>query len=174
MDANEALAERFDEHRFRLRAVAYRLPGSLSEADAAVQEAWLRLSGRRCAATAHMSAELVLSSDTWQPGRRDAMSGAVQSDPSSSLRLTLSLGWWRLPRTARPSALPNDMTSPRQESSLARTWRIRRHSVLQPDGDRRRDQAYQLLVRRAAQPMQEVSGCASPWMPASRPSARRQ
>jgi RNA polymerase sigma-70 factor (ECF subfamily) len=45
MDANGALAERFEEHRIRLRAVAYRMLGSLSEADDAVQEAWLRLSG---------------------------------------------------------------------------------------------------------------------------------
>jgi RNA polymerase sigma factor (sigma-70 family) len=45
MDANEALAERFEEHRIRLRAVAYRMLGSLTEADDAVQEAWLRLSG---------------------------------------------------------------------------------------------------------------------------------
>jgi RNA polymerase sigma-70 factor (ECF subfamily) len=45
MDANEALAERFEEHRIRLRAVAYRMLGSLSEADDAVQESWLRLSG---------------------------------------------------------------------------------------------------------------------------------
>ena len=45
MDADEALAERFEEHRARLRAVAYRMLGSLSEADDAVQEAWLRLSG---------------------------------------------------------------------------------------------------------------------------------
>ena len=45
MDANEALAERFEQHRIPLRAVAYRMLGSLSEADDAVQEAWLRLSG---------------------------------------------------------------------------------------------------------------------------------
>lgn len=44
MDANEALADRFEEHRVRLRAVAYRMLGSLNEADDAVQEAWLRLS----------------------------------------------------------------------------------------------------------------------------------
>jgi RNA polymerase sigma factor (sigma-70 family) len=44
MDDQEWLAERFEEHRPRLRAVAYRMLGSLSEADDAVQDAWLRLS----------------------------------------------------------------------------------------------------------------------------------
>jgi len=44
MDEDEWLAWRFEEHRSRLRAVAYRMLGSLSEADDAVQEAWLRLS----------------------------------------------------------------------------------------------------------------------------------
>jgi DNA-directed RNA polymerase specialized sigma24 family protein len=40
---NEMLAERFEEHRARLSAVAYRMLGSLSEAEDAVQESWLRL-----------------------------------------------------------------------------------------------------------------------------------
>jgi RNA polymerase sigma factor (sigma-70 family) len=44
MDEREWLAERFEEHRTHLRAVAYRMLGSLSEADDAVQEAWWRLS----------------------------------------------------------------------------------------------------------------------------------
>jgi RNA polymerase sigma factor (sigma-70 family) len=44
MDERDWLAERFQEHRPRLRAVAYRMLGSLSEADDAVQEAWIRLS----------------------------------------------------------------------------------------------------------------------------------
>ena len=44
MDEHEFLAQHFEEHRTRLRAVAYRMLGSLSEADDAVQETWLRLS----------------------------------------------------------------------------------------------------------------------------------
>jgi RNA polymerase sigma factor (sigma-70 family) len=43
MDEREWLTEGFEEHRTRLKAVAYRMLGSLSEADDAVQEAWLRL-----------------------------------------------------------------------------------------------------------------------------------
>jgi RNA polymerase sigma factor (sigma-70 family) len=45
MNEQDWLAERFEEHRTHLRAVAYRMLGSVSEADDAVQEAWLRLSG---------------------------------------------------------------------------------------------------------------------------------
>jgi len=44
MDEHEWLAERFEANRTRLRAVAYRMLGSLTEADDAVQEAWIRLS----------------------------------------------------------------------------------------------------------------------------------
>ena len=44
MDERDWLAERFEEHRGHLRAVAYKMLGSLSEADDAVQESWLRLS----------------------------------------------------------------------------------------------------------------------------------
>jgi RNA polymerase sigma factor (sigma-70 family) len=43
MDDQQWLAERFEQHRGRLRAVAYRMLGSLTEADDAIQEAWLRL-----------------------------------------------------------------------------------------------------------------------------------
>jgi RNA polymerase sigma factor (sigma-70 family) len=44
MDNQDWLAQRFEEHRSHLRAVAYRMLGSMSEADDAVQDAWLRLS----------------------------------------------------------------------------------------------------------------------------------
>jgi RNA polymerase sigma factor (sigma-70 family) len=44
MEDNDWLAARFEEHRARLRGVAYRLLGSLADADDAVQDTWLRLS----------------------------------------------------------------------------------------------------------------------------------
>jgi RNA polymerase sigma factor (sigma-70 family) len=44
MDENQWLTDRFEEHRAHLRAVAYRMLGSLTEADDAVQDTWLRLS----------------------------------------------------------------------------------------------------------------------------------
>ena len=44
MDDKDWLAQRFEQHRAHLRAVAYRMLGSLPEADEAVQDAWLRLS----------------------------------------------------------------------------------------------------------------------------------
>lgn len=43
MDDRELLTERFEQERPRLRAVAYRMLGSMADADDAVQEAWLRL-----------------------------------------------------------------------------------------------------------------------------------
>jgi RNA polymerase sigma factor (sigma-70 family) len=44
MDQRDWLVEHFEEHRPHLRAVAYRMLGSLAEADEAVQDAWLRVS----------------------------------------------------------------------------------------------------------------------------------
>ena len=44
-DGHDWLAERFEAHRSHLRRVAYRMLGSASEADDALQEAWLRVSG---------------------------------------------------------------------------------------------------------------------------------
>ncbi len=43
MQTQDRLAEQFEEHRTHLRGVAYRMLGSMAEADDAVQEAWLRL-----------------------------------------------------------------------------------------------------------------------------------
>jgi RNA polymerase sigma factor (sigma-70 family) len=57
-DEQDWLAARFEEQRARLRAVAYRMLGSLSEADDAVQEAWVRLSRTDTAALENLEAWL--------------------------------------------------------------------------------------------------------------------
>jgi RNA polymerase sigma-70 factor (ECF subfamily) len=59
MDERDWLAERFQEQRPRLRAVAYRMLGSTSEADDAVQEAWIRLSRSNAGAIDNLEAWLV-------------------------------------------------------------------------------------------------------------------
>jgi RNA polymerase sigma factor (sigma-70 family) len=58
MDERDLLAEQFEEHRTHLRAVAYRMLGSLNEADDAVQEAWLRLSRSNAGAVVNLGAWL--------------------------------------------------------------------------------------------------------------------
>jgi len=45
MADGDGLAAAFEEHRDHLRAVAYRLLGSMTDADDAVQDTWLRLTG---------------------------------------------------------------------------------------------------------------------------------
>jgi RNA polymerase sigma factor (sigma-70 family) len=59
MNERDWLAERFQEHRPRLRAVAYRMLGSTSEADDAVQEAWIRLSRSNAGEIDNLEAWLV-------------------------------------------------------------------------------------------------------------------
>jgi RNA polymerase sigma factor (sigma-70 family) len=59
MDERDWLAERFQEYRPRLRAEAYRMLGSTSEADDAVQEAWIRLSRSNAGEIGNLEAWLV-------------------------------------------------------------------------------------------------------------------
>src|ERR687890_1063266 len=59
MDEREWLAQRFQERRPRMRALAYRMLGSTSEADDAVQEAWIRLSRSNAAQIDNLQAWLV-------------------------------------------------------------------------------------------------------------------
>ncbi|HEY1347567.1 MAG TPA: sigma-70 family RNA polymerase sigma factor, partial [Streptosporangiaceae bacterium] len=58
MDEHDWMAERFEEHRTHLRAVAYRMLGSVAEADDAVQESWLRLSRADASAVVDLRAWL--------------------------------------------------------------------------------------------------------------------
>jgi len=59
MDERDWLAQRFQEHQPRLRAVAYRMLGSTSEADDALQEAWIRLSRSNASEIDNLEAWLV-------------------------------------------------------------------------------------------------------------------
>src|SRR5215203_573183 len=59
MDEREWLAQRFQEHRPRLRALAYRMLGSTSQADDALQEAWIRLSRSNAAEIDNLQAWLL-------------------------------------------------------------------------------------------------------------------
>jgi RNA polymerase sigma factor (sigma-70 family) len=58
MEEREWLAERFQQHRTHLRGVAYRMLGSVSDADDALQEAWLRLRGQDPRSVENMEAWL--------------------------------------------------------------------------------------------------------------------
>lgn len=55
MDEHAWLVERFEEHRTRLRAVAYRMVGLLAEADGTVQDAWVRVSRLGAGETGNLS-----------------------------------------------------------------------------------------------------------------------
>src|SRR6476661_6263340 len=58
MPATEWFAEQFEEHRPHLRAVAYRMLGSASEAEDAVQESWIRLGRSDASAVENLRAWL--------------------------------------------------------------------------------------------------------------------
>jgi RNA polymerase sigma-70 factor (ECF subfamily) len=88
MNERDVLAERFQENRTRLRAVAYRMLGSLAEADDAVQEAWLRLSRTNADAIDNLDAWLTtvvarvsLNMLRSRKARREELVGAEIPEP---------------------------------------------------------------------------------------------
>ena len=99
------LAARFEEQRPHLRAVAYRMLGSLSEADDAVQEAWLRLSRSDASEVENLRAWL-----TTVVGRlclNMLRSRKTRREEPLDLRM------------AEPIVSPEDGTDPEQEALLA-------------------------------------------------------
>jgi RNA polymerase sigma-70 factor (ECF subfamily) len=106
MDERDMLAERFEANRTRLRAVGYRMLGSLSETDDAVQEAWLRLNGADTSAVENLDgwlttvvARVCLDMLRSRKSRREdpldpdeAMAGAVAEGPESEAVLADSVG----------------------------------------------------------------------------------
>ena len=104
MDEREWLAERFEEHRTRLKAVAYRMLGSLSEADDAVQEAWLRLS---------RTDEDIDNLDAWLTTVVARV--CLNTLRSRQTRREVEMG----PRVPEPIVDPEDGTQPEHEALLA-------------------------------------------------------
>lgn len=117
MSRNEMMVEQFEASRSRLRGVAYRMLGSLSEADDAVQEAWLRLSrsdtsgvqnlagwlttvvARVCLdmlrsrkAKAEETLEEMAEPVVTNPGANTVSQGSVGSDPEQEAILAESVG----------------------------------------------------------------------------------
>jgi DNA-directed RNA polymerase specialized sigma24 family protein len=85
MDRDQWLAKHFDADRARLRQVAYRFLGSLTEADDAVQEAWLRLSRSEARSIDNLSgwlttvvARVCLDMLRARKSREEALRGAVR------------------------------------------------------------------------------------------------
>src|SRR5438552_382072 len=98
MDEHDWLAVRFEEDRPHLRSVAYRMLGSLNEADDAVQEAWLRLSrsdtqeienltGWLTTVTARVCLNMLRS----RGSRREDLMGPHVPDPIVSLEVEIDL-----------------------------------------------------------------------------------
>jgi RNA polymerase sigma-70 factor, ECF subfamily len=86
------LAERFEEHRSRLRAVAYRMLGSFDEADDAVQEAWVRFSAAGVDEVVNLRAWLTtivtrvcLNTLRARAARPETLAGAHVPDPVLTL-----------------------------------------------------------------------------------------
>src|SRR5947207_6080881 len=91
MDEREWLTERFEQHRSHLRAVAYRMLGSVSEADDALQEVWLRIRDHDPTSVENMQAWLTtivgrvcLNVLRSRKSRREQLSGRVP-DPVVSV-----------------------------------------------------------------------------------------
>jgi RNA polymerase sigma-70 factor (ECF subfamily) len=105
MDETGWLAERFESHRAHLRAVAYRMLGSPSEADDAVQEAWLRASRADTGQVENLGGWLTTVVARVSLDMLRAR-GARREEPLDG----------RLPD---PAALPREGTDPEQEALLA-------------------------------------------------------
>ena len=147
MDQQEWLAQRFEEHRPHLRAVAYRMFGSLSEADDAVQQAWLRLSLSDTSGAENLALAR-RSSRAWRStccarGRRGARSSSTCTCPTrrrprpmgpipSTRRFSPTPSAWRCSSCSRPSPRLNASRSSCTTCSRCPSTRSRRLSTGRP------------------------------------------
>jgi RNA polymerase sigma factor (sigma-70 family) len=154
MEKQEWLAEAFEESRPHLQAVAYRLLGSLAEADDAVQEAWLRLSrsdmsevknlgGWLTTVVAHISLNMLrarksrreesLEASALEPGTRE--SGMIDPEQEALLADSVGLALLVILDTLSPAerlafvlhdifAVPFDEIAPIVEREVAATRQL--------------------------------------------------
>src|SRR5437667_5809528 len=97
MDKNDWLAQRFEENRGHLRGVAYRMLGSLSEADDAIQETWLRLSRSDSGSIQNLSGWLTtviarVEESLDEPSANTIANKAAATDPEQEVLLADSVG----------------------------------------------------------------------------------
>ena len=88
MDEREWLTERFEAHRPRLRAVAYRMLGSLSEAEDALQDSWLRLDRADTGNVENLEAWLTTVVAAWSSGWLRSLSAPVASTVDRAQQLS--------------------------------------------------------------------------------------
>ena len=144
MDEADRLAARFEEQRAHLRAVAYRMLGSQAEADDAVQNSWLRLSGADTSAVENLAGWLTtvvarecLKMLRSRRGRREEpLAGVVPEppgsergvdDPEAAVLLADAVGpalMVVLDTLARPNAWPSSCTtsSPCPSTTSPPSW----------------------------------------------------
>src|SRR5215471_9267640 len=111
MNEHDWLAERFEENRPHLRAVAYRMLGSASEADDAVQETWLRLSRSGTGGVENLGGWLttIVARVSLNMLRTRTLRREEPMDPPATAQ----------PATAQPAADPASGTDPEHEAVLA-------------------------------------------------------
>ncbi|HEX3354340.1 MAG TPA: sigma factor [Terriglobales bacterium] len=112
MSEQEWLADKFEENRGRLRAVAYRMLGSFNEADDAVQEPWLRLSRSDAATIENLGGWLTtvvsrVCLDILR-SRRSRKEEAPEAKPAQGTESARGAGDkpWRGRRDSNPRPLP--------------------------------------------------------------------
>src|SRR5690349_21425549 len=155
MDEQEWLAERFEAQRPHLRAVAYRMLGSLNEADDAVQEAWLRISlntlrARRARPeapmTPHVPDPIVGPESGLDPEHEALVADSVglallvvleQLDPAERLAFVLH-DMFAVPFDDIAEMVGRSPAAARQLASRARR-RVQGRPVPDPDLDRQRE-----------------------------------
>jgi len=103
MDEDDRLAGRFEANRPRLRAMAYRMLGSLSDADDAVQEGWIHASGAGASAVGNLEGwfttivarvclDMLRSRKSWREEPLDLHEAAVAGGPEQEAMLADSVG----------------------------------------------------------------------------------